>query len=542
MNIQEILTQLKAPNEKLPYDALQAALEHQEQMIPELLQIIEHAKDDFDYLWDHPDYLGHIYAMYLLARFREKSAYPLIVDFTASLSNHEDPFLEVTEDITSNLGRILASVCGGDDSLIKSLIENEQAYQYARSEAIGALVSLVHCGEKSREEVLAYFQTLFREKIKRESSNDSVWNNLVQYSTALYPDVVHEDIKQAYADKLVDTRMISLEHVENQLKLGLDRVLKRLPRKYSLIDDAIADMERGIYSLRSENDQEVSTALVELTINTGDFPHEALKNAITYQKEVTPRLLGLLESHEQHAYEMRGQDNLILYIYAMCLLAQFRETRAYPIIVNFLSLPENIAVELTGDDVVTEVLHRILASVYDGNDTLLKSLIEDAEVSGIVRTAALKAFLVLVACEQKTRDEVMTYFQSLFRGKLERKLSPVWGGLINCSTELYPEEVYEDIHQVYAENLVEEFELGLEDVQETHALDKNEVLERFQNNDKYSLIEDLVKEMQDWAFVNPSKKKKPEPRYSKPRTGPKIGRNEPCPCGSGQKYKKCCGK
>ncbi len=24
------------------------------------------------------------------------------------------------------------------------------------------------------------------------------------------------------------------------------------------------------------------------------------------------------------------------------------------------------------------------------------------------------------------------------------------------------------------------------------------------------------------------------------RTGPKIGRNDPCSCGSGKKYKKCC--
>ena len=24
--------------------------------------------------------------------------------------------------------------------------------------------------------------------------------------------------------------------------------------------------------------------------------------------------------------------------------------------------------------------------------------------------------------------------------------------------------------------------------------------------------------------------------------GKKIGRNDPCPCGSGKKYKKCCGK
>ena len=26
------------------------------------------------------------------------------------------------------------------------------------------------------------------------------------------------------------------------------------------------------------------------------------------------------------------------------------------------------------------------------------------------------------------------------------------------------------------------------------------------------------------------------------RTMPKVGRNEPCPCGSGKKYKNCCGR
>jgi preprotein translocase subunit SecA len=24
--------------------------------------------------------------------------------------------------------------------------------------------------------------------------------------------------------------------------------------------------------------------------------------------------------------------------------------------------------------------------------------------------------------------------------------------------------------------------------------------------------------------------------------GPKVGRNDPCPCGSGRKYKHCCGR
>ena len=26
------------------------------------------------------------------------------------------------------------------------------------------------------------------------------------------------------------------------------------------------------------------------------------------------------------------------------------------------------------------------------------------------------------------------------------------------------------------------------------------------------------------------------------RSGPKVGRNDPCPCGSGKKYKHCCGR
>ena len=26
------------------------------------------------------------------------------------------------------------------------------------------------------------------------------------------------------------------------------------------------------------------------------------------------------------------------------------------------------------------------------------------------------------------------------------------------------------------------------------------------------------------------------------RQGEKVGRNDPCPCGSGKKYKRCCGK
>ena len=42
----------------------------------------------------------------------------------------------------------------------------------------------------------------------------------------------------------------------------------------------------------------------------------------------------------------------------------------------------------------------------------------------------------------------------------------------------------------------------------------------------------------EWKFID-GELVKPEPIV---RESPKVGRNDPCPCGSGKKYKKCCGK
>lgn len=57
----------------------------------------------------------------------------------------------------------------------------------------------------------------------------------------------------------------------------------------------------------------------------------------------------------------------------------------------------------------------------------------------------------------------------------------------------------------------------------------------------------------DWLYSLPQwddllsieKRQEIEKEYKKTKTivkGDKIGRNDPCPCGSGKKYKKCCGK
>ncbi len=50
-------------------------------------------------------------------------------------------------------------------------------------------------------------------------------------------------------------------------------------------------------------------------------------------------------------------------------------------------------------------------------------------------------------------------------------------------------------------------------------------------------VAEFKKEEQKWFFVDG---RSPGPVQTI-RKGPKIGRNQPCSCGSGKKYKKCCG-
>lgn len=71
--------------------------------------------------------------------------------------------------------------------------------------------------------------------------------------------------------------------------------------------------------------------------------------------------------------------------------------------------------------------------------------------------------------------------------------------------------------------------------------------------DKEKLYKNMVAAKADWLYELPqwepifSEEKRKELYMEQKKSGtivkgPKIGRNDPCPCGSGKKYKKCCGR
>ena len=71
--------------------------------------------------------------------------------------------------------------------------------------------------------------------------------------------------------------------------------------------------------------------------------------------------------------------------------------------------------------------------------------------------------------------------------------------------------------------------------------------------DKARLYKNMVDAKADWLYELPQWKEifddatRKELYLEQKKSGtvvkgPKIGRNDPCPCGSGKKYKQCCGK
>jgi hypothetical protein len=287
--------------------------------------------------------------------------------------------------------------------------------------------------------------------------------------------------------------------------------------------------------------------LKELELYTGRFPMVAMQAAVEQREAITPELLRVLESVADDPAKWAERKEYMLHLFAMFLLAQFREKRAYPLIIRMFSAPGETTYDLAGD-VVTEGLKRIIGSVYDGNAALLQGLVENDNAYEFVRGAAVEAFVVLKESGQMSREEVAAYYQSLFRGKLKRIYSQVWDALVCTMADLPAPELLEDVRQAYADGLVDPGFARLSDL-ERELRDK-----RRWRTERYGIITDAISEMSWWSSFKQKEPGAVKQSYAQPASPPsdrvprpparstKIGRNDPCPCGSGKKYKKCCGK
>ena len=263
---------------------------------------------------------------------------------------------------------------------------------------------------------------------------------------------------------------------------------------------------------------ELTEIIAELESFTGKFPRQALERAIEEREAITPVLLETLEKWKDNLEELLKLRDYFLHIYALFLLAQFKESQAYPLIIEFFSAPGEITLDVTGD-VVTEYLPRMLANVCDGNIEPLKQLIENPQINEFVRSAALNALMVLVAQEVISRKLVIEYFEELFTSRLEKECSDdqepsfIWSNLVISSARLYPLELKQHIDQAFESDLIDPLFINNKSIEHYLQIGKDATLNKLRNNRHYSLIKDTIAEMEWWACF---REEKPKIKRTKP--------------------------
>ena len=241
MEIDQLLSQLNnAKDDSFQQIALEQAVLQHEAVTPYLIDIIANYPR-FD--GAECNYKVFLYALYLLAQFKEKAAYPLIVDFF--MQKDGDHFLDSECDLISEgLGRIIASVCGGDLSLIKQLIENRSIDNDLRDAGLRSLVVLYNNGLLLRKDLVAYLIYLIRNNLEEEK-NPLFGASLLTYCINIYPEEFYDLIIMSYEKGVIDRDIINLDDIDSQMLVGKERVLEQLKVSHhsQFITDVISELK-----------------------------------------------------------------------------------------------------------------------------------------------------------------------------------------------------------------------------------------------------------------------------------------------------------
>jgi hypothetical protein len=290
--------------------------------------------------------------------------------------------------------------------------------------------------------------------------------------------------------------------------------------------------------------------LVELGKDRTTHPLEALESADAHRGVLVQPLLEALEHGVAHP-DTASEEEAQLFCYALYLLAKWRETRAYPLVIRWLSLSDAASTQLSGD-VLTQDGARILAAVYDGDLEPIKRLVLNRDADEFSRGVAVAALALLAVWAEVSRDDIIDYFIWLAREGLEREPSYVWSALATESADIEALAVFPEIRGAYDDELIDPMTVGRSELGDVEASPRGNLLDRMK--DRYPPIDDVAKATSWWArFGRLASNFRAEELAraaageldggpTEPYRAPqKVGRNEPCPCGSRKKYKKCCG-
>jgi hypothetical protein len=309
--------------------------------------------------------------------------------------------------------------------------------------------------------------------------------------------------------------------------------------------------------------------LDELDAAWDELPVAAIEELRNNREQAIPLLIQAIHLAIEQARK-NGSPSGNAHMFAFFLLWEFKARQALPVIVEALSLPGELPFELFGDAV--HDAGRAVACLADDSLAVIDRLVREPKHNEFVRWVMFGSLKYLVRDGKLPLPEAVSRLSGYLGLLLEERHSLLTGGVIDELTRLFPlgdeqGAVLQQIRDAFAEDPSSEEVIALEFVEEQSRRDETE---RFKNLEPTEV--DTIQELQGWysysgttddaeesdpasedeehepwnvaaAWQTPDNREEPALPSAGTivRSEPRVGRNDPCPCGSGRKFKKCCG-
>ncbi len=150
-----------------------------------------------------------------------------------------------------------------------------------------------------------------------------------------------------------------------------------------------------------------------LTTDTDCCQKEVHEEAYLRLGELKPLLLESIKYACEKPKKVH-RSGTILHINALFLLAKARDRDAFPLLVSICRLNHYSLYNLLAPEVMVFYLHRILASVFNGDIDSLKQLLEGQGLLEDIHCTVLKTLYLLVLKGKINRKNTVSYLRNLW--------------------------------------------------------------------------------------------------------------------------------
>jgi hypothetical protein len=288
--------------------------------------------------------------------------------------------------------------------------------------------------------------------------------------------------------------------------------------------------------------------LREFTYAEG-LPREALKAASAQRAEMRSLFLNEIETYLALEPATRAKPTPLFFIFH--LLGEWQDKAAYRLLARLLRLPGPEIDRIFGDGITT-TSHRVMAAVFDGDPQPLYDIILDPNAEEFIRAGMYKALAIVTLRGELDRAVAGRFLRDAFVEIRPQAECYVWVGWQSAIAALGMSDLKILVKRAFDRGLIDSDVLRFDYFEKDLRRGIEHPGEAGRPGDhRYALFGDTIDELSGWyCFTEQYRDDQERWRrqaeanrdlsQSLDNTVKGVGRNDPCPCGSGRKFKKCC--